>query len=78
VPKLGEVLAVRERQKTELHSWLSAVSAKELAAPAPVPEAAGWPPYARGKSVLECLHVVLGEEWAHLSFCERDIALLGG
>jgi hypothetical protein len=24
-----------------------------------------WPPYARGKSVLECLHVVLNEEWAH-------------
>src|SRR5262249_23615502 len=29
----------------------------ELSAPAPVPAGRGWPPYARGKSVLECVHV---------------------
>lgn len=77
-PRLDEVLTVRQRQKTELHTWLTEVTAEELSAPAPVPEAAGWPPYARGKSVLQCLQVVLGEEWAHHGFCERDIALLGG
>jgi uncharacterized damage-inducible protein DinB len=76
-PSLQEVLAVRERQTTELQSWLSQVTDEELALPAPVPEAAGWPPYARGKSILECLHVVLNEEWAHHGFCERDMALLG-
>jgi len=37
----------------------------------------GWPPYARGKSVLECVHVVLDEEWAHHGFCVRDLDLLG-
>jgi hypothetical protein len=77
-PTLDEVLAVRDRQNAELDRWLSAVTADEPPAPAPVPEGSGWPPYARGKSVLECVHVVLGEEWAHHGFCERDIALLGG
>jgi uncharacterized damage-inducible protein DinB len=64
-PSLDEVLAVRDAQAAELERWLSAVTASELSAPAPVPAGPGWPPYARGKSVLECLHVVLNEEWAH-------------
>jgi hypothetical protein len=77
-PGLDEVLAVRDAQGAELDRWLSAVSADELSTPAPVPEGSGWPTYARGKSVLECVHVVLNEEWAHHGFCERDLALLGG
>jgi hypothetical protein len=27
--------------------------------------------------VLECVHVVLDEEWAHHGFCVRDLDLLG-
>jgi hypothetical protein len=77
-PSLDEVLAVRDRQNAELDRWLSTVTADELSTPAPLPEGAGWPPYARDKSVLECVHVVLDEEWAHHGFCVRDIALLGG
>lgn len=76
-PSLGEVLAVRDVQGAELERWLSAVTPDELSAPAPVPAGRGWPPYARGKSVLECVHVVLGEEWAHHGFCVRDLDLLG-
>ena len=41
------------------------------------PAGPGWPPYARGKSVLECVQVVLNEEWAHHGFCVRDLDLLG-
>jgi hypothetical protein len=41
-----------------------------------VPAGPGWPPYARGKSVLECVHVVLNEEWEHHRFCVRDLDLL--
>lgn len=77
-PSLDEVLAVRDLQGVELDRWLSTVTADELSARAPVPEDAGWPPYARGKSVLECVHVVLDEEWAHHGFCVRDLAILGG
>ncbi len=77
-PSLDEVLDVRDAQGAELERWLSAVTADELSAPAPVPAGRGWPPYARGKSVLECMHVVLNEEWAHHGFCVRDLDLLGG
>lgn len=76
-PSLDEVLAVRDVQCAELERWLSTVTADELSAPAPVPAGQGWPPYARGKSVLECVHVVLDEEWAHHGFCMRDLDLLG-
>jgi DinB superfamily/Pentapeptide repeats (8 copies) len=75
-PSLDEVLAVRDVQAAELERWLSAVTAGQLSAPAPVPAGQGWPPYARGKSVLECVHVVLDEEWAHHGFCVRDLDLL--
>jgi hypothetical protein len=70
------VLAVRREQGAELERWLSAVTPDELSAPAPVPSGPGWPPYARGKSVLECVHVVLNEEWEHHGFCVRDLDLL--
>ena len=76
-PSLDEVLAVRDVQGAELERWLSTVTPDELSAPAPVPAGRGWPPYARGKSVLECVHVVLDEEWAHHGFCVRDLDLLG-
>jgi DinB superfamily/Pentapeptide repeats (8 copies) len=77
-PSLDEVLAVRDVQGTELERWLSTVTADQLSVPAPVPAGQGWPPYARGKSVLECVHVVLDEEWAHHGFCVRDLGLLPG
>ena len=77
-PGLDQVLAVREVQGAELRRWLSTVTDGQLSAPAPVPAGRSWPPYARGKSVLECVHVVLDEEWAHHGFCARDLGLLGG
>jgi hypothetical protein len=76
-PSLDEVLAVRELQSAELDHWLETATADELSKPAPVPEGSAWPPYARGKSALECVHVVLNEEWEHYGFCVRDLALVG-
>jgi hypothetical protein len=76
VPGLDEVLAVRDEQSAELERWLATVTVEELSAAAPVPAGPGWPPYARGRSLLECLHVVLDEEWAHHGFCVRDLDLL--
>ena len=75
-PSLDEVLAVREAQGAELVHWLSAVTADELSAPAPVPAGPGWPTYAAGRSALKCVQVVLNEEWAHHGFCVRDLELL--
>ncbi len=75
-PSLDDVLAVRDEQAAELEEWLATVTATELSAAAPVPAGSGWPPYARGKSVLQCLHVVLNEEHEHHGFCVRDLGLL--
>lgn len=75
-PSLQEVLDVRHEQALELESWLASVTPSELSATAPVPSRPGWPPYARGKSVLQCLHVVLNEEREHHGFCVRDLDLL--
>lgn len=75
-PGLPEVMSVRDGQAAELEYWLASVTADQLSAPAPVPAGPGWPPYAAGKSVLECLRVVLNEEWEHHRFCVRDLELL--
>ncbi|MBN9618724.1 MAG: DinB family protein, partial [Actinobacteria bacterium] len=74
-PSLDEVLVVRDDQSAELEHWLASVTVDELSAVAPVPAGPGWPPYAAGKSVVECLRVVLNEEWQHHRFCVRDLGL---
>jgi hypothetical protein len=75
-PSLDEVLAERDRQAAELEEWLAGVTPEQLARTAPVPDDEGWPPYAEGRSVRQCLGTVLGEEWAHHGFCVRDLDTL--
>jgi len=75
-PTLDEVLAVRDEQAAELEAWLDAVTAEQLDEVAPVPDDDRWPPYARGRSVRQCLGTVLNEEWAHHGFCVRDLDLM--
>jgi hypothetical protein len=75
-PSLDEVAAVRLRQADEVSEWLASVTPEQLAAPAPVPADDRWPPYARGRTQRQCLGTVLNEEWAHHSFCVRDLDLL--
>jgi hypothetical protein len=75
-PSLDDVLTVRHEQAAELEQWLASVTAAELSAAAPVPAGSGCPPYAAGKSVLQCLYVVLNEEREHHGFCVRDLDLL--
>jgi hypothetical protein len=72
-PGLAEVLAVRDEQAAELESWLEAVPAPQLQEPAPVPDGPGWPPYARGRTVAQCLRTVLNEEREHHGFAVRDL-----
>ena len=77
-PSLDEVLGVRDRQASELAAWLADVTPEQLAQTAPVPSDDRWPPYARGRSVRQCLGTVLNEEWAHHGFCVRDLDKLSG
>lgn len=42
----------------------------------PDPDNDMWPPYARGRSLRQCLGTVLSEEFEHLRFCVRDLDLI--
>lgn len=75
-PDLDEIVSVREAQAAELEAWLDEVSAAQLAARAPVPDDDVWPPYARGRSVRQCLGTVLRETFEHHRFCMRDLDLI--
>ncbi|WP_344617099.1 DinB family protein [Dactylosporangium salmoneum] len=72
-PSLDEVLAVRVRQASEIETWLAEVTPDQLVKTAPVPDDDRWPPYAKGRTVRQCLGTVLDEEWAHHRFCKRDL-----
>jgi hypothetical protein len=72
-PSLDEVLAVRVRQASEIETWLAEVTPDQLARTAPVPDDDRWPPYAKGRTVRQCLGTVLNEDWAHHGFCTRDL-----
>jgi hypothetical protein len=77
-PSLEEVVAVREAQADELETWLATASPEQLAATAPVPDDDVWPPYARGRSVRQCLGTVLNETFEHHGFATRDLDLISG
>ena len=72
-PSLDEVLAVRVRQASEVEAWLAEVTPEQLTKAAPVPDDDRWPPYAKGRTVRQCLGTVFNEEWAHHQFCRRDL-----
>ena len=74
-PSLDEVLAVPAGQAPEFEAWLAEVTPGQLANPAPVPDDDRWPPYARGRTVRQCLGTVLNEEGAHHGFCTRATAI---
>ena len=75
-PTLDDVVGVRAEQAVELAAWLADVTPEHLAQPAPVPDDGRWPPYARGRSVRQCLGTVLNEEFEHHGFCVRDLTIL--
>src|SRR6188472_865964 len=62
-PSLDEVLRVRDRQASEIEAWLADATPEHLAQTAPVPDDDRWPPYAKGRTVRQCLETVLNEEW---------------
>lgn len=74
-PSLEMVLAVRDRQASEVETWLAEVTPAKLARTAPVPDDGRWP-YAAPRTVRQCLGTVLDEEWAHHGFCARDLDTL--
>ena len=73
-PALDEVLEVRRGRMDEVRSTIAAATPEELARVCPPPDASGHP--ASPHTVLECLHVVLNEEWEHARYANRDLGVL--
>jgi hypothetical protein len=71
-PTFDEVLAVRSERQEMVDDFLAGTSAEELAEPRESPWGGeGWEP-----TVGDCLRVILEEEWAHLRYVRRDLALM--
>jgi hypothetical protein len=64
-----EVLAVRAEHQGMVRDYLAGVTPEALSEVRPDP----WAPE-HEVSVLECLHVILNEEWEHLRYALRDLA----
>lgn len=70
-PAYEEILAVRAERQRMVTDFLAAVTAELLAEEREDPWGGGWRP-----SVGDCIRVILEEEWAHLRYIRRDLALL--
>jgi len=70
-PPWEEVLAVRAGRQQMVTDFLAAVTPEELAEERADPWGFDWSP-----TVGDCVRVILEEEWAHLRYVRRDLALL--
>lgn len=74
-PSLDEVLAVRRERMAAVKETIAALTPEELERVCVPPDAQGHP--TEPASVLECLHVILDEEWEHSRYANRDLEILG-
>jgi uncharacterized protein YjbI with pentapeptide repeats len=72
-PLLGEVLAVRRDRMEEVKATVADLTQSELERICQPPTTPGHPN--REHSVLECLHVILNEEWEHHRYAVRDLGI---
>jgi hypothetical protein len=75
-PSFEEVAAIRAGQQREVTDFLAGLTVPDLARHAAAPDRPGWPADPEKHTVLKCLHVLLEEEFAHHSFCVRDLTTL--
>jgi hypothetical protein len=71
-PSYDEVLAVRAERQQLVTDFLATATPELLAEPRQDPWGGDWSP-----TVGDCVRVILEEEWAHLRYIRRDLALLG-
>ena len=73
-PSVDDVLDVRRERMAEVKDVIDASTAEELERVCVPPAAPGHPngPH----TVLECLHVILNEEWEHHRYAVRDLTTL--
>lgn len=73
-PSLQEVLGVRRERMAEVAEAIGALTTAELERVCAPPATPGHPN--REHTVLECLHVILNEEWEHNGYARRDLDIL--
>lgn len=73
-PDLAEVLAVRTERQAVVRDLLDGLTQSRLDSNVTMLEP-GWPQMA-DFPLEECLHIVLGEEWEHRIYAERDLGRL--
>jgi hypothetical protein len=74
-PGFEEVAGVRAGRQQLVRDWLASVGADELARPTAPRDDPCWPPPG-DRTVADCLHVLLDEEWWHHRYAVRDLAAL--
>ncbi len=73
-PSLDTVLDLRRERMTEVHDVIASVTTEELERNCVPPASPGHP--RKEHTVLQCLHVVLKEEWQHHRYAVRDLEVL--
>jgi DinB superfamily len=73
-PSLEEVLVVRQERFAQVGNTIASLTAVELARTCVPPSTPGHPQAPR--TVLQCLHVILNEEWEHDRYANRDLDIL--
>src|SRR5947209_6498782 len=73
-PSLDEVLAVRRERMDAVKETIAAFTPEELERVCVPPEPPTHPD--EPHSVLQCLHVILEEEWEHSRYANRDLDIL--
>lgn len=75
-PSLDEVLDVRHERMGEVREVIEAATPRKLARNCIPPDSPGHP--RTDHTVLQCLHVILKEEWQHHRYAIRDLEVLEG
>jgi hypothetical protein len=73
-PSLDQVLDVRRERMNQVHDVIADVKAEELERNCVPPGSPGHP--RKDHTVLQCLQVILKEEWQHHRYAVRDLAVL--
>ena len=74
-PPLDDVLDARRNRQQQVRDHVRALDDEGLTAMVPAHGVQGFPPDEE-RSTLDCLRVILDEEWAHHQFAVRDLAEL--
>jgi hypothetical protein len=72
-PSFDEVMAVRESRFAVVRDFLASATQADLDREREPNPAPGFPPPA-ARTAVDCLRILLNEEWAHHQFAVRDLA----